>query len=202
MNERRNKFYMTKKKRITLIAILIIIFLLIGCYTIYGFTLINPNSTESIIRHLTVDKDNPPKILATDSLDNYVCVIYFDKAFDNISYARVVLEKNKLYPNRYNVVSKGHSSNWGEDYGLFLQNTPHNTKIKGTNKEKAYFYVYGFTSQEIPYDVIYTDEYENQKVIYSSKAYADNGSYVKIFSIEIESENSKNYDLPNIELIS
>ena len=190
---------MAKKNRKILLIILAIILLITGSYTIYSLTLINPDNTQSIIRHLTTDKDNPPEILALDRLDNYVCIIYLDKSFDNISYSRVVLEKSPIHLNRYKIVATGHNSHWGEEYGLYIQNTPHNVKIK--DKEKIYFYVFGFADKETPYKVIYTDENEKQETIYSSKAQSANGSYIELFSIEVDSAISKNYDLPNIELI-
>lgn len=193
---------MTKKKKrnVVIIVFSVILLLIIGGYAVYGLTLINPNSTKSIISHLTVDKDNPPEILATDSLDDYVCMLYYDKSFGNITLARTVLVKNKFYPNRYSIAAEGHITSWGEDYGLFLQNTPYNVEIEDTNKVKVYYYVYGFTSSEIPYNIVYTDADGNEEVIFSSTAYADSGVYLEMFSIEVESEDAASYDL-NTEIV-
>lgn len=188
---------MTKKKKrnVVIIVFFVVILLIIGSYAVYGLTLINPNSTKSVISHLTVDKDNPPELLAIDSLDDYICVLYYDKSFGDTTLARAVLVKNKFYPNRYNVAAEGHTTSWGEDYGLFLQNTPYNVEIEDTNKVKVYYYVYGFASSEIPYNIVYTDADGNEEAIFSSTAYADSGLYLELFSIEVESEDAASYDL-------
>ncbi|MCD7723265.1 MAG: hypothetical protein LUH82_04885 [Clostridiales bacterium] len=190
-----------KKLKITLIIIFSAVLLAVACYVGYGLTLINPNSTDSIVRHLTVDKDNPAEILSVASLDDCACIIYLEKAYGDVSYARVGLTKSKFYLNRYKIRSSGHSNYWGEERGLTLCSLPDNLKIEGTDKERVYFFVYGITYSEVPYSVVYTDENGNQEVIYSSTAYAQDGNYLEMFYIDVDSAVAQNYDAVNMELI-
>lgn len=106
---------MTKTRKKVLIAFTVLISVILCCiiaYFVYGNTMININSEESINKHLAADANNPINIIATKKYEDYFAVLYTDPidVDEDDDYAHyAVLAKHSLYKNRYRCVGR----NWG-----------------------------------------------------------------------------------------
>lgn len=104
---------MTKKKKAAIIGIGMFGFILIGlisAYFIYGSTLLNGYSEETIIKELSEDTDNPIEILAMQRYEDHLGILYKDPTDDDPynDFARFdYFIKHGLYKNRY--YHKGHA---------------------------------------------------------------------------------------------
>lgn len=103
---------MTKKKKTAITGISIFGFILIGfisAYFIYGSTLLNGYSEETIIKELSEDMDNPIEILAMQKYEDHLGILYKDPtAEDPLNGANVDdyaffadYVRHRLYKNRY-----------------------------------------------------------------------------------------------------
>lgn len=103
---------MTKRKKAAIICIGIFGIILIGlvsAYFIYGSTLLNGYSEETIIKELSEDTDNPIEILAMQKYEDHLGILYKDpmaedplngtNAEDYAFFAHYI--KHRLYKNRY-----------------------------------------------------------------------------------------------------
>ena len=103
---------MTKRKKAVIICIGMFGFIMIGlisAYFIYGSTLLNGYSEETIIKELSEDTDNPIEILAMQKYEDHLGILYKDpmaedplngtNAEDYAFFAHYI--KHRLYKNRY-----------------------------------------------------------------------------------------------------
>lgn len=163
--------------------------------------MMNPNSDKSIVRHLTVDKDNPPELLIKEQLDDYAAVLYFDKAFGNVTIAANVSLKSPYYPNRYSDIVKQKSTRLGNDFGTWVE--PVSPDPITTEKGNLYFIVYGYAKDDVPFDVVYTDPDTGEKTpVFSGVTKTKQGYFMNLFSVETTQEAGKNYSVAtNFEVV-
>ncbi len=108
---KRRRSIMTKRKKAAIIGIGMFGFILIGlisAYFIYGSTLLNGYSEETIIKELSEDTDNPIEILAMQKYEDHLGILYKDPTAEDplteqmwriMLFAHYI--KHRLYKNRY-----------------------------------------------------------------------------------------------------
>ncbi len=90
-------------------------------YFCYGATLINPDDEQSIISHLSKDKDNPIDILKVEKYKNYATVLYTVPAEIEENPNAIHLDslvKSKYYSDKYELSAKS-GGNQTEEMVLF-----------------------------------------------------------------------------------
>ena len=77
-----------KKARIIVPTVFLIIVIgLLTVYSIYGSTLVDITSEESISKHIAIDPQKPITILKTEKAENYFGILYKDSLNEEYDYS-------------------------------------------------------------------------------------------------------------------
>lgn len=194
-----------KKAKIIVPTVFFIIFIgLLTVYAIYGSTLVDITSEESINKHIAIDPQKPITILKTEKAGNYFGILYKDPLNEAYDYSFRYITKSPIYKSRYNNIG-GYSNMNGYDILNFTSikspdENENSTDVficyYGNNKykyNKCSIYTYSLDAYSIDFEEISTEE----EIIEKAKGMAD--SLKKIDEIDLPDDNifiiSKTYDL-------
>ena len=194
-----------KKVRIIVPTVFLIIVIgLLTVYAIYGSTLVDITSEESINKHIAIDPQKPITILKTEKAGNYFGILYKDPLDEEYDYSFRYITKSPIYKSRYNNIG-GCSNMNGYDILHFnsIQSPDENE-----NKTDAFIYYFGnnkykynkcsiFTCSLDAYSIDFEEISTEEEIIEKAKGMAD--SLKKIDEIDLPDDNifiiSKTYNL-------
>ncbi len=133
-------------KRLKIIIPVLLLCIAVGAviaYFVYGSTLIDITSEESINENLAVDPEQPITILATAENGEYFGILYSDPTDgDDSAFHFRYITKAKLYKNKYHNLG-GYSL----FYGDYLCYTEANTQEENRITSEVFIYSAGRTSE-------------------------------------------------------
>ena len=194
-----------KKARIIVPTVFLIIVIgLLTVYSIYGSTLVDITSEESISKHIAIDPQKPITILKTEKAENYFGILYKDSLNEEYDYSFRYITKSPFYKNRYDNVGGTSNSLGDETLGFTSIKSPDENENQtdvfvyylGNNKYK-YNKCSIFTYSVDAYSINYEEISKEEEIIEKVKGMAD--SVKKIDEIELPDDNifiiTKTYDL-------
>lgn len=194
-----------KKARIIVPTVFLIIVIgLLTVYSIYGSTLVDITSEESISKHIAIDPQKPITILKTEKAENYFGILYKDPLNEDYDYTFRYITKSPFYKNRY-YNTGGYLNVSGSGMLDFIPIKSSNEKENRTDVFICYFgnnkYKYNkcsiFTYSVDAYSINYEEISKEEEIIEKVKGMAD--SVKKIDEIELPDDNifiiTKTYDL-------
>lgn len=133
-------------KRLKIIIPVLLLCIAVGAviaYFVYGSTLIDITSEESINENLAVDPEQPITILATAENGDYFGILYSDPTDgDDSAFHFRYITKAKLYKNKYHNLG-GYSLFYG-DYLCYIEV---NTDEENRTTSEVFIYSAGRTSE-------------------------------------------------------